>query len=638
MAKTLIRNVYMDVVGSLERVGYGPIFGNADAVPTDVAARISNPAAWALTATSEAAMLALSATVDDVCIRTDLDPDGVFILTDSPASTLANWTHLNPLPELSLGGVDIATQAELEAALAAKQDSIPPGTYLDRAGSAQTVTTPVTFTGGFLLDLTERVDIRAKGASTGASAAANTAAILTAAAQAKANNSVLVFPTGTFTCNPNEIVLECHVDAQPGAKLQFGATAGWAVRLGVAATLLRGRRMRLPEIDLITETWAGNETGLEMPGNLENCEIHIPLVGKFSVGVKVAPVDGGLAYNTFYVGFLNDNKINWLVEPSGAGGVGGYANENVVIGGRFAHSGTPTHSVATADTRQIKIAAPVGGSLNGVNGWLFVKPSLEGATAEYHIESYGSQNRWLAARFEAPTTTPKVHWGVSGAFIAIGNIIDGGVDADKIVETRDVNSYANGVVNHGTGTGMLAQYRGGFVDFPDGLRAAKFLLGASGTPSTWPLTANSDIRVILQTLGAVALAGNNPLNTNGGRVTAGRFEGDSALYNGATAASATDQMIGWLLSGDSAYRWTVSRSGVESWGSGASGADVVQSRKAANVLGLAADDCYMTGKNVTGSRPSASAVGAGAQFFDTTLNKPIWSDGSNWLDAMANVV
>ena len=35
----------------------------------------------------------------------------------------------------------------------------------------------------------------------------------------------------------------------------------------------------------------------------------------------------------------------------------------------------------------------------------------------------------------------------------------------------------------------------------------------------------------------------------------------------------------------------------------------------------------------TGSRPLAASVGAGAQMFDTTLGKPVWSDGTQWCDA-----
>jgi hypothetical protein len=40
----------------------------------------------------------------------------------------------------------------------------------------------------------------------------------------------------------------------------------------------------------------------------------------------------------------------------------------------------------------------------------------------------------------------------------------------------------------------------------------------------------------------------------------------------------------------------------------------------------------------TGGRPSAASSGVGAQVYDTTLNKPIWSDGSNWRDAAGTVV
>lgn len=40
----------------------------------------------------------------------------------------------------------------------------------------------------------------------------------------------------------------------------------------------------------------------------------------------------------------------------------------------------------------------------------------------------------------------------------------------------------------------------------------------------------------------------------------------------------------------------------------------------------------------TATRPTASSVGAGAMIFDTTLNKPIWSDGTNWKDASGTTV
>lgn len=46
----------------------------------------------------------------------------------------------------------------------------------------------------------------------------------------------------------------------------------------------------------------------------------------------------------------------------------------------------------------------------------------------------------------------------------------------------------------------------------------------------------------------------------------------------------------------------------------------------------------MTVASATGSRPSASTAGAGATFYDTTLSKPIWSDGTVWKDATGTTV
>jgi hypothetical protein len=35
-------------------------------------------------------------------------------------------------------------------------------------------------------------------------------------------------------------------------------------------------------------------------------------------------------------------------------------------------------------------------------------------------------------------------------------------------------------------------------------------------------------------------------------------------------------------------------------------------------------------KSTTAARPSASSVSIGYQWFDTTLNRPIWSNGTSW--------
>jgi hypothetical protein len=56
------------------------------------------------------------------------------------------------------------------------------------------------------------------------------------------------------------------------------------------------------------------------------------------------------------------------------------------------------------------------------------------------------------------------------------------------------------------------------------------------------------------------------------------------------------------------------------------------------VWATGADSCLRTGRAATGFRPSASAAGEGSQFYDQTLHKPIWSDGTNWRDSAGTVV
>jgi hypothetical protein len=65
---------------------------------------------------------------------------------------------------------------------------------------------------------------------------------------------------------------------------------------------------------------------------------------------------------------------------------------------------------------------------------------------------------------------------------------------------------------------------------------------------------------------------------------------------------------------------------------------IVDQNAKPGVLTQLPNHTFRTGIGATGARPSASAVGPGAQWFDSTLNKPIWSDGVNWRDAIGNLI
>lgn len=53
---------------------------------------------------------------------------------------------------------------------------------------------------------------------------------------------------------------------------------------------------------------------------------------------------------------------------------------------------------------------------------------------------------------------------------------------------------------------------------------------------------------------------------------------------------------------------------------------------------ITATDVIQPLTDTSANRPSASAAGAGAMMFDTTLDRPIWSNGSAWVDASGTVV
>ena len=58
-----------------------------------------------------------------------------------------------------------------------------------------------------------------------------------------------------------------------------------------------------------------------------------------------------------------------------------------------------------------------------------------------------------------------------------------------------------------------------------------------------------------------------------------------------------------------------------------------------SAAGAVASNGALTAVNTTtAGRPSASAVGLGAQIYDRTLSKPIWSDGTVWRDATGTAV
>jgi hypothetical protein len=113
--------------------------------------------------------------------------------------------------------------------------------------------------------------------------------------------------------------------------------------------------------------------------------------------------------------------------------------------------------------------------------------------------------------------------------------------------------------------------------------------------------------------------------------------GDGGVF--ISRKSANDKIFKCFENTDVNEKFSIDNNGIMRWGAGGGSAtDTSLFRTGANGLQTGADDCFKTGLNTTANRPNATTATIGAQFYDTTLNKPIWSDGTNWRDAAGTIV
>lgn len=112
--------------------------------------------------------------------------------------------------------------------------------------------------------------------------------------------------------------------------------------------------------------------------------------------------------------------------------------------------------------------------------------------------------------------------------------------------------------------------------------------------------------------------------------------GTGAIANDFGALDATSRFVQAHIAADTNFRIVIFADGKIEWGAGATTRDLNLYRKSAAVL--ATDNTFASGRFTTAGRPTASAAGAGAQYYDTTLSRPAWSDGTAWRDAAGTTV
>lgn len=207
---------------------------------------------------------------------------------------------------------------------------------------------------------------------------------------------------------------------------------------------------------------------------------------------------------------------------------------------------------------------------------------------ETHIDLQGGEaSVIIAPRFEAFTTAIKN--------AGIGTYISG----------ANFNNY---IIGGSTGTAVLNT--GSKLTF---IPAHISSVATSLADSSSDTVSLSGLRLILPASGNLTIG--DAIMERG---TTGNFRVTASLYANRWLVADNSDIGGGILFG--------------------SAQDTRITRVAQSVAGVGVNNCFRTGIAATASRPSATAVGKGSQFFDSTLNKPIWSDGTNWRDATGALV
>lgn len=459
---------------------------------------------------------------------------------------------------------------------------------------------------------------------------ADSTTALQAAADAAATAGQTVYaPTGTFKTS-STVTITGDADLHLATFNYTPAAAGGiAVQVGNPASQLFRARVWLPILVNTKKTTTGwaqtgvaSSVGVQV-SNAYSCSLFFPRVNNFETGVKVSghpnPAIQGTQQCDFHPLHLDNNKVNFAVSPESntATTDSGWANQNTVVGGRMTHNSSEGSQVT--GTRQVVFSD----CFNIVNGWSFYGTSLESPdVVEYHAECYGQYIIFDGCRWE--NTGGDTHRRVWSRGTAKNNWIIGGFNAGQITQSKESTAYPFRRLDD-----IQATYAGGGSAIPallvenqnSSTQPAVTVLEAGSTlAGDAPSTAYA-VQVTAQDLRGKRKADTNErlradflngriyLNDATGAVTGYIGGSPSALFVGGSvpfcplATNAQDL-------GTASLKWRYLR------------------------LGTA----VQVGAFATASRPAAATAGQGAMILDSTLNKPIWSDGTVWRDATGTSV
>ena len=399
-----------------------------------------------------------------------------------------------------------------------------------------------------------------------------------------------------------------------GTAIQIGTSdVGQLTRLNIKLGYIRCTTKPNPG-------WVSGTVGLTVQ-NVFRSTIQYQHINGFETGLLLLG-DGsygmaGSAYNTYQCGTLNNNKVNQkLLGTTGTIGEG-WATQNTFIGGCWAH-GEGTYGAN--GQRNIVIGDANGGAFDN-NTWL--NACLEGSTEEYIIESFGAACMWIGCHWETVGHAPQVYWHHAESH---SNLIIGGTSVDDINFTRTTGSSCNNVIGYRT-MHYDSTADGGIVLSNDtgGVNAPLAIMSQGYEAHGYTVAANYTSKLLpgsIRLRNAVDSANQDRLILDGV---------NRAITLGAGVNSNT-RKIAW---GDGSPEGAVTASVGSLYLNYGSGLGLFR-----KVTGTGNTGWQVLGQEpiAYASRPTASAAGIGGMYFDTTLRRPCWSDGTHWRDSNGHIV
>lgn len=295
----------------------------------------------------------------------------------------------------------------------------------------------------------------------------DTSAIKEALNYACENNVLLDFGKYKYRIT-SQINIRCNCIGERAEIISDGITNNAAVLVGDKETDLKDLTIVLPNIINKVKDWTSS-IGLEI-AQVVHSQITVRTVGLFNTGLLMSGYNRGNAYNNIFYTHLFNNRVNLKIAAYNTG----WVNENTFYGQR--HSHTSDNGENYPGSKHIFITCE---NTHLPNNNVFIKPSIEGNTAEYAIDiTAGSFNTFISPRFEG-TIKRKVRFGEKSVTqYSHSNLIFYGFNAHVLQIEETTNARYNTLYDRdkvNTGTQYNLRNRSG---------------GASGSVNVFPSNVN----------------------------------------------------------------------------------------------------------------------------------------------------